>query len=119
MIKPFLALSMLAAAITFTGCATSYQPKGLTGGYVDEELGDGLWQVEFLANTWTSREKVEGYADRRAKELCGGNYEIEEDNSNCAEFIQLSKRCEQDRLIWIIQCTSAEQADELPEEKID
>lgn len=110
MIKTLLALSVLASAITFTGCATAtpYQPKSLTGGYSDKDLGDGQWKVEFKGNSFLSKEKTEEYTDRRAKEVCGGEYTLEKDDSKCGEAIQVLANCEMQHIIWTVKCSHFE-----------
>lgn len=50
-------------------CATSYQPKGFSGGYHEEQVGADLYEVTFSGNAYTGRERVQRYLKRRCAEL--------------------------------------------------
>ena len=56
-------------AITMSGCATSYQAKGLTGGYTETRLSEDAYQVQFEGNGYTSQEKASRFILRRCAEL--------------------------------------------------
>jgi len=61
----FAAAIMLALA----GCATPYQKRGLSGGFTEYHLKDGIYVLQFSANGYTSSITAEKYFYRRAKEL--------------------------------------------------
>ncbi|WP_442952987.1 CC0125/CC1285 family lipoprotein [Paucibacter sp. B51] len=69
--KLLLALS----AVVIAGCATPYQPLGSLGGYSEKQLEPKVYEVTFLGNGGVSRELAQEYWHRRARELCGGDYE--------------------------------------------
>lgn len=64
-------LTAAAAALIVAACATPYQSSGLSGGYIDHNLGNGLRSVEFIGNGFTSSGTAVEYAYRRAGEVCG------------------------------------------------
>lgn len=72
--RAFIAAA-IAAAIPLVGCttATPYQPdiagQRVAGGYSEERLGEGRYEVTFSGNSLTSRDRVEGYLLYRAAEL--------------------------------------------------
>lgn len=61
-------------ALVSCGCATTYQPMGLTGGYEESVISPGVYELYFLGNGATNKKSVEEYWHRRASELCGGEY---------------------------------------------
>lgn len=69
----------LAVAV-LAGCATPYQPRGLSGGYSEQSLGHGRWAIEFGGNSYTSQSTVTAYSHRRASELCPGGYDVVDAN---------------------------------------
>jgi hypothetical protein len=64
-----------AATLGLAACetATPYQPNvhgnATSGGYSEQKLEPNRWRVNFVGNTMTSRETVEGYLLYRAAEL--------------------------------------------------
>jgi len=52
-----------------SGCATTYKPVGLTGGYSDTKLQDDVYQISFKGNAHTGSDKVKDFALLRAAEL--------------------------------------------------
>ena len=70
-----LAAAALALSVGVTACetATPYQPnipgQATSGGYSESRLEPNRWRVNFVGNTMTSRETVEGYLLYRAAEL--------------------------------------------------
>lgn len=50
-------------------CATSYQSIGFTGGYSETQLDENIFQVSFIGNGYTSRERCDDYALLRCAEL--------------------------------------------------
>jgi hypothetical protein len=60
---------MVAFSIILVGCATSYQKRGLTGGFSDTQLGENIFQVSFKGNAYTSRERASDFTLLRSAEL--------------------------------------------------
>lgn len=60
-------LGLVVAALA--GCATAYQPKGLTGGYSETQLGDNIFQVSFRGNGFTSRERASDFTLLRSADV--------------------------------------------------
>jgi hypothetical protein len=60
---------LVAIFILLTGCATTYRPENLTGGYSDLHLQDTTYRVRFKGNNYTSRAKVEQLLLYRCAEL--------------------------------------------------
>ncbi len=65
-------LSACTAIFFVVGCATAYQPSGMTGGYSEKKVAEGRYWLKFLGNGFTDPETVRQYWNRRAAELCGG-----------------------------------------------
>jgi hypothetical protein len=67
------AATALAMGLSACQTATPYQPnapgQAASGGYSESRLDADRWRVNFLGNTLTSRETVEGYLLYRAAEL--------------------------------------------------
>lgn len=59
--------SFLVLAVA--GCQTPYGPRGRIGGYEENQVGDGVFEVSFYGNANTSEEKVGDFALLRAAEL--------------------------------------------------
>lgn len=75
-------ISMLMLTV-LAGCATAYQPSGLSGGYNEAvALGNNRYLVSFDGNGYTSRSVAQSYAIRRAKEVC-------EEKSSDFEILQI------------------------------
>ena len=51
------------------GCATQYQPSGLSGGYTDQMTGSNTATVEFRGNGFMNATKAKRFAMKRAAEL--------------------------------------------------
>jgi hypothetical protein len=73
--KTAIAATALALVLGVAACetATPYQPnipgQATSGGYSETRLEPNRWRVNFVGNTMTSRETVEGYLLYRAAEL--------------------------------------------------
>ena len=52
-----------------SGCATSYQQKGFTGGYSETQLAPDVFRVNFAGNGYTSSDRAQDFALLRAAEL--------------------------------------------------
>lgn len=61
---------VVAACLALSGCATSYQSKGLTGGFSSFKMDEAIYQVNFRGNGYTSQTKAYEYALLRASEIC-------------------------------------------------
>lgn len=59
----------IAAGILLSGCATSYQSSGLTGGHQEQKAPGKLELVGFSGNGFISTELVQVYATYRCAEL--------------------------------------------------
>lgn len=60
-----------------SGCATSYQPHGWTGGYSTTQLADNAFKVTFSGNGYTTRGRAVDFALLRSAEVTlehGFNY---------------------------------------------
>ena len=74
-IKRVLTAGAIALAVPLTGCttATPYQPdiggQRVAGGYSEQALSEGRYNVTFSGNSLTSRDRVECYLLYRAAEL--------------------------------------------------
>lgn len=64
-------------AITVVGCATPYQPQGLTGGFKDFEAQPGVHYVSYRATAFTDLDTTIQYWHRRAAEICPSGYDIQ------------------------------------------
>ena len=62
-------ISMLLAAAMLTGCATSYGPRGATGGYAEQQLDHTSYRVSFQGNGNTKGDMVWNYWIYRCAEL--------------------------------------------------
>jgi hypothetical protein len=52
-----------------SGCATSYQQKGFSGGYSKTQLAPDVFRVNFQGNGYTSAERAQDFVLLRAAEL--------------------------------------------------
>jgi len=43
---------LIPTTLLAVGCATSYQPEALTGGYSEMQLSKNAWLVTFRGNAW-------------------------------------------------------------------
>jgi len=51
------------------GCASSYGPDTITGGYLEKQLEPGIWRVVFLGNGYTTAETTQTFWLYRCAEL--------------------------------------------------
>lgn len=56
-------------AVLVAGCATAYQPRGISGGFSEVMRTDFIYLVRFQGNGYTPRERAEDMAFLRAAEL--------------------------------------------------
>jgi hypothetical protein len=59
----------LAVVILLSGCATTYQPSSLSGGFKDQHVAENVYRVSFSANGYATRETAQTYWLYRACEL--------------------------------------------------
>jgi hypothetical protein len=72
-----ISLITLSAACLIAGCATAYQPDGVSGGYSDRVLAANTAQVTFRGNRLTEPATVHDFLLRRCAEVTlqdGYNY---------------------------------------------
>jgi hypothetical protein len=62
-------MALSAAACLLAGCATAYQPNGVSGGYTDQVRSSNTAQVSFRGNGLTPPETVHSYILRRCAEV--------------------------------------------------
>jgi hypothetical protein len=68
MTRSLFAVGLVASILT--GCvATPYQPSGMTGGFLTEQVGGSVYRVAFGGNGLTSRETAQTYWLYRCAEL--------------------------------------------------
>jgi hypothetical protein len=60
---------VLAAIALLAGCATSYQSKGLSGGFSETQLDKNVFRVTFKGNGHTQSERAEDFVLLRSAEL--------------------------------------------------
>lgn len=58
-----------ALAITLSGCASTYQPRGFSGGYEEQYRGKTSYRVSFEGNGYTRPQQAQEMAFLRAAEL--------------------------------------------------
>ncbi|MBW7895673.1 MAG: hypothetical protein H3C27_11210 [Opitutaceae bacterium] len=73
----------LVISLLLTGCATSYQSSGFTGGYSETKLAPDVVRVVFHGNGYTRQERAQDLALLRAAELT-----LE---AGCSYFVVISK----------------------------
>jgi hypothetical protein len=54
-------LAFGAAFLLLVGCATSYAPESLTGGYSEARVSSNVWRITFDSNGYTSQETAQTY----------------------------------------------------------
>jgi hypothetical protein len=64
---------ILAVLSVTAGCATPYQPLGDSGGYADEKVGEGTYNLVYVASGETDVMEIYRMWHRRATELCGSD----------------------------------------------
>ena len=65
--------SLIPLTALMFGCATAYQPEGLSGGFKETQLDENVWRVSFSGNGYTRAEKAEDLALLRSAELTLAN----------------------------------------------
>lgn len=62
-------IMVIVAILMFTGCATTYSPAGVTGGYQEKELENNIYQITFSGNSFISKEKINDFGMFRCAEF--------------------------------------------------
>jgi hypothetical protein len=62
-------LGIASLTLILVSCATTYQPKGFTGGYSSAQLDVNVFQVSFTGNGYTNQEKANDFALLRSAEV--------------------------------------------------
>lgn len=52
-----------------SGCATTYQPTSVTGGYSETQLGENIFHVTFRGNGYTNEERAFDFSLLRSAEV--------------------------------------------------
>lgn len=69
--RSIFSLTLLTALLF--GCATAYQPQGMTGGFTETQLAPDVWRVNFHGNGLTKGERAKDFAMLRSAELAMAN----------------------------------------------
>lgn len=67
--KKLTIAGVVGAVLLLAGCATSYQPEGLTGGFKETRLAQNMYRVSFQGNGYTDRERSADFTLLRSAEL--------------------------------------------------
>jgi len=62
-------VSVLAALLTLSACATGYHSSGFTGGFSETQLSEDVFTVTFKGNGYTSSERASDFALLRCAEV--------------------------------------------------
>ncbi len=60
---------VLILIVLHTGCATTYQKDGFTGGYDETQLSENVWRVGFKGNAYTNMTKTQDFLMYKNAEL--------------------------------------------------
>lgn len=60
---------LLIAGLTIAGCASRFQPHGLTGGYLEQQQDGNIWKVSFRRNEYTDKALAIDYSLLRCAQL--------------------------------------------------
>ena len=67
--RAWIRLAAMSTVCLLAGCATAYQPDGISGGYTDRRLNDNTEQISFRGDRFTSPETLHSYLFRRCADL--------------------------------------------------
>jgi hypothetical protein len=81
-------MRLLAAFLLCASCATPYQASGFSGGYRDFVVRPGLYSISVTGNGYTGQATLREYWHRRARELCGGDYDFTEAATTTAHLMK-------------------------------
>ena len=62
-------VAWLLCIVLITGCATGYHSSGVTGGYQDTKIQDGMYRISFQGNAAASEQRSADFAMLRASEV--------------------------------------------------
>ncbi|MFV8451338.1 CC0125/CC1285 family lipoprotein [Vibrio campbellii] len=65
--------TLLVPLVLLSGCATTYQSNGFSGGYSETQLDENVFKVAFRGNGYTSKERVADFTLLRSAELAMQN----------------------------------------------
>lgn len=68
--RPHRLAVLLIGAAALSGCATTYQPHGLTGGFEESQVNATSFRVAFRGNGYTSVNRAQELTLLRSAELC-------------------------------------------------
>jgi hypothetical protein len=60
-VRALAILALGGAVLLLLGCATSYTPETLTGGYSEARVSANVWRISFDGNGYTTEETVQTY----------------------------------------------------------
>ena len=66
-------VTMFVVGVLLSGCATTYQPQGFSGGFTETQLDTNVFRVSFRGNGYTSAERAEEMALLRSAEVAMKN----------------------------------------------
>lgn len=66
-------MTVLVVVSVLAGCATAYQPAGLSGGFTETQIDKNVWRVSFQGNGYTRSERAEELAILRSAEISLAN----------------------------------------------
>jgi len=62
-------ITALSLILFLSGCATAYQPQGMTGGFSETQLDTNVFTVTFKGNGFTGRDRANDFTLLRSAEL--------------------------------------------------
>mgnify|MGYP003326504792 CR=1 FL=1 len=63
-------LILLSAFVLFiTGCATTYQSQGFSGGFSETRLGENMFRVTFEGNGYSGKDRVADFTLLRSASI--------------------------------------------------
>ena len=66
-------LGIATLVVVLSGCATTFQPKGATGGYSYTALAPNVYEIYFHGNGYTSEERAKDFALLEAADITLSN----------------------------------------------
>jgi hypothetical protein len=60
---------LLVSSVLLSGCSTTYESNGFSGGYSETQLDENVFKVAFRGNGYTGRERVDDFTLLRSAEL--------------------------------------------------
>lgn len=81
-------IAFILVAFCLVCCRTPYQRRGIRGGYSDVHIGDNTYQVTVEGNGYTPMSTLISQFHKRARELCGGEYNVVSQNTDTRQNLQ-------------------------------